>query len=210
MKRNPYWHYVGTEFSGILVSAINQAAKSSAAMRRLIAEMEGQSIAFELTDFNHRFVVSATESTMQIDTEADGSVDLTVRSKLTTLVKLLAKRNVNLAQLDGVEISGDLNLLQRLYTVFQGIEFDWEEAIAKRIGDIPARQLGNLFRWGECRSQALRSTWKKKIQHTLVDHHYIVPTRARVNTFLNDIDDLQADLDRVEKRLERLERNGRQ
>ena len=49
-------------------------------------------------------------------------------------------------------------------------------------------------------------TLRERTREALVDEHYLVPDHRRIETFLNDVDSLQANIDRLEKRVERLER----
>ena len=207
MIRNAYVNLMAGEFSDALGRAINQAAAASPSVRALVDELEGKTIRFELTDFNSAFVMHIVDSNVFMDADEGQSTDLTIRTTLAKFVKLLATRQFDPTQFDGVDISGDLKLLQRLYLIFKNIEFDWEEQLAKRVGDIPARQIGNLFRWGERQAQTLRDSVHKTARHTLIDDRYIIPTRERVTEFLNAVDDLKADVDRLEQRVLRIERN---
>ncbi len=205
MSRNPYINFIGEEFSVALGRAINRAANSSPSVRELLTELESKTVVVILNDLNYEFALCVIDGTAHIDKAFEQTADLTIRTTSAKLIKLAKSKAFDPTQLDGVEIVGDISLLQRLYTIFRTVHFDWEEALAKRIGDIPARHVGNLYRWGEHLTTTLRSAFSDKVQHTLVDDRYIVPTRNRVEQFLNDVDDLQADMDRLEKRVDRLE-----
>ena len=207
MNRNAYINLMAGEFSDALGRAINQAAAASPSVRALVDELEGKTIRFELTDLNAAFVMHIVDSNVFMDADEGQSTDLTISTTLAKFVRLLATRQFDPTQFDGVDISGDLKLLQRLYLIFKNIEFDWEEELAKRVGDIPARQIGNLFRWGERQAQTLRDSVQKTAHHTLIDDRYIIPARQRVTEFLNAVDDLKADVDRLEQRVLRIERN---
>ncbi len=210
MLRNPYFNYIGATFSEALGGAINRAASSSPQMRVLLEQFEGNSIRFGLTDFSYEFVLSVIDGTVLIErgSSSDASEDVTVRTTLPKLVRLATSGKIDPASLEGVEISGDVRLVQQLYLVFTNLEFDWEDELSKRIGDIPARQAGNLMRWGGRQASDLRAAFKDSVRSSLVDEHYLVVERPRVERFLNDVDALQADVDRLEKRIERLERRG--
>lgn len=208
MSRNPYFTFIGTEFSDALGHAINRAASSSPSIADLLTELEGKTIVVKLTDFNYEFALRVVDGSAQVNRAAEQTADLTLQTTSLKLISLIGSKTFDPTQLDGIEIAGDVNLLRRLYAIFGSIQFDWEELLANRIGDIPARQVGNLYRWGERVSATLRTSFIDKVQHTLVEDRYLVPTRTRVEQFFNDVDDLQADVDRLEKRVERLERRG--
>ena len=206
MIRNPYLKLVGATFSDALAKAINQGANASPAIREVLDQFDGKSIRFELTDFNYQFVLRVENQTVLIDSESDIPEDVVVQTTLPVLVKLLAQGKPDPTILQEVKIVGDVHLIQQFYQIFTNLEFDWEDELSKRIGDIPARQAGNLFRWGKAQASDFRETLRERARETLVDEHYLVPDHRRIETFLNDVDSLQANIDRLEKRVERLER----
>lgn len=210
MNRNPYVNYIGSVFSENLSNAINQAAHSSAEIREVLNKLEGKSIRFGLTDVNYEFVLSVEANTVFISTDHDAPEDLQVRTTIANLVKIATTSNLNPAKLEGVEIVGDVKLVQYLYSVFRDIQFDWEEELSKRVGDIPAHQLGNLLRWGGNKVSTLRNTFFDKTRSALVDEYYLVPERSRVEKFADDVDSLLADVDRLEKRVDRLKQQENQ
>ncbi len=206
MIRNPYLKLVGATFSDALAKAINQGANASPAIREVLDQFEGKSIRFELTDFNYQFVLRVEGQTVLIDSESNIPEDVAVQTTLPVLVKLLARGKLDPTILQEVKIVGDVHLIQQFYQIFTNLEFDWEDELSKRIGDIPARQAGNLFRWGKAQASEFRETLQERTRETLVDEHYLVPDHRRIETFVNDVDSLQAKIDRLEKRVERLER----
>ena len=206
MIRNPYFKLVGATFSDSLAKAINQGANASPAVREVLDQFEAKSIHFELTDFNYQFVLRVENQTVLIDSESDIPEDVVVQTTLPVLVKLLARGKLDPTILQEVKIVGDAHLIQQFYQIFTNLEFDWEDELSKRIGDIPARQAGNLFRWGKVQASEFSETLRERTREALVDEHYLVPDHRRIETFLNDVDSLQANIDRLEKRVERLER----
>ena len=172
--------------------------------------MENKSIHFQLTDINYRFTVSVVDRTVQIDSASNVSADVVMRTTLPKMMALIASGNSGADSLKGIEINGDVNLMHQLHRVFIHLEFDWEDELSQRIGDIPARRLGNLVRWGRRQAEAARESIRDSVRHTLVDEQYLVPEKSRVEKFLNDVDTLQADTDRLDQRVGRLERQLRQ
>lgn len=208
MNRNPYLNYAGTALSGTLSDAINRAARSSAEVAEILRHLEGKSIRFGLTDFNCEFVLCVEDNVAVVDTDHNAPADLQVRTTMASLLRIAAASEINPAKLEGVEIVGDVKLVQYLYSALREIQFDWEEELSKRVGDIPARRLGNIVRWSGSKASTLKSSLLDKTRTALVDDHFLVPEQARVQTFIDDVDSLQADVDRLEKRVDRLERQN--
>ena len=204
--RNPYLKLIGATFSDALAKAINQGANASPEIREVLDQFEGRSIRFELTDFNYQFVLRVESQSVLIDSESDVQEDVVVQTTLPVLVRLLARGKLDPTILQEVKIVGDVHLIQQFYQIFTDLEYDWEDELSKRIGDIPARQAGNLFRWGKVQASEIRENLRERTRETLVEEHYLVPDHRRIETFLNEVDNLQANIDRLEKRVERLER----
>jgi ubiquinone biosynthesis accessory factor UbiJ len=76
------------------------------------------------------------------------------------------------------------------------------------VGDIAARQVGNFLRgvsgWGLDTADRLSRTVAEYLQEESRD----LPARAELEAFLDQVDDLAADVARLEARLRRLEPQG--
>jgi ubiquinone biosynthesis protein UbiJ len=105
-----------------------------------------------------------------------------------------------------LQISGDIELGQRFQRILQTLDPDWEEQAARLVGDVAAHQLGRAVRalraWGRQTAQTLG----QDVTEYLQEESRVLAKRARVAAFLRAVDTLRADADRMQKRLERLER----
>ena len=203
---NPYANFVITAFSDRLFSAISEAADSNPGVRKILEELDGRTIQFKFTDFKQSFSLRIEgDEVFQCDA-LDGEADLIVQGTLSAIIKAVFSENRNPSRLEGMEIFGDMKLAQRLYQIFENIDFDWEEELAKRTGDVPARHIGNLLRWGSENLIGNQSTLATKIRTSLTEEKQMLPNRNRVDKFADDVDTLQADLDRLDQRIDRLKR----
>ncbi len=205
---NPYTNFIVTMFSDRLFAAITDAADSDDGVRSLLEELDSRKILFRFTDLDQQFGLRFAETEVFECSVPDEEADIVIQGTLMAVVKAVFSENRNPARLEGVEITGDLKLAQRLYQIFDRAEFDWEEMLARKTGDVPARQIGNLLRWGNRNLRGSDSTLATRIRSTLVDQNQLLPTRSRVEKFMDDVDTLQADLDRLEKRTDRLDRRS--
>ena len=207
---NPYANLIVNTFSDRLFAAISEAADSDEGVRTLLEELENRKVLFKFTDLNQRLGLRVRHAEVFECDLADEEADIVIQGTLIAVVKAVFSEDRNPARLEGVEISGDMKLAQRLYQIFDSVEFDWEEVLARKTGDVPARQIGNLLRWGNRNLRGADSPLATKIRNTLVDKKQLLPTRARVEKFMDDVDTLQADLDRLEKRSDRLDKRSEQ
>ncbi len=108
-----------------------------------------------------------------------------------------------------VHFSGDLGLVRDVRTLFARLDVDWEEQLARVLGDVPAHQLGRLGREAWTRFQESRRTLEMNLGEYLTEERRMLPTRAEVDIYLSAIDRLREDADRLEARVRRLERKRR-
>ncbi len=104
-----------------------------------------------------------------------------------------------------VRVRGDMELGSEFARVLRSVEIDWEELLARGIGDIPAHEIGNLLReigaWARRSGDVLR----RDVSEYLQEEARLVPSRIELEGFLDEVDTLRSDVDRLETRIRRLE-----
>ena len=201
---NPYARYIENFFSDSLCRAINQVADTNSTVREALNEFEDRTVRIEITNFGYSYTLTADDGVLLRDETAVDEPDLTVSGKFEDFLKVLASRNFSMAEVKDIDIAGDMKLAQRLFRIFSTVEFDWEEEIAKRVGDIPARRIGNFVRWGKNSVIGSESRLAKKVRSFVTEQTHMIPSRSRVEKFMDDVDTLKADVDRMGKRVQRL------
>lgn len=133
----------------------------------------------------------------------DETVDASVRLSAAAALSLARTRG---EQAQGVEFRGDVAVVHALRRLAGGLEIDWEEQLARVTGDIIAHRaglaVGGLFSW----LTQTRQTFEANLGEYLTEEARQLPPAAEVAGFLDDIDRLRQDADRLQARLERLER----
>lgn len=142
-------------------------------------------------------------------TTYDGDADVTLRGTLPAFMRLAAGGSAaELMATTELTIEGDLDLGRRFQRFLAGIHIDWEEQAARVIGDIAAHKLGNVARdlvaWRRHATQVLSADITEYLQE---ESRMLAPS-TRVDTFLQAIDQLRADADRLEARVRRLQVRG--
>ena len=105
-----------------------------------------------------------------------------------------------------MSLRGDIALATRLQQIAAKLDIDFEEAFARHLGDAPAHELVRAMRgfggWLSGTGTALLEDASEYLRHEAA----ITPRRAEVDRFVNDVDDLRDDAERLEARVARLER----
>ncbi len=139
------------------------------------------------------------------------AVHVSIRGTPLALLSMVREENRQQALASReVEIIGDLGLAQQIQGLLADLHLDWEELLSHYTGDIVAHQLGNAAR--------RLSTWGRRTRHTLEQDlaEYLryetglLPSAQEVHAFLDEVDTLNADSERLQARLRHLTARGPQ
>jgi ubiquinone biosynthesis protein UbiJ len=169
--------------------------------------LEGRIIAIELKDFGTRITIIPSAGQLQLFGGYDAEPDCLIRGTPLALARMgMAERKETQIIKGEVEISGDTTLAQAFSRALAGLDVDWEEQLARIIGDPFAHQVGNQVRaaaqWGRKASASLTAD----LQEYLQEEARLLPTRYEIDAFLAQVDTLRDDIERAEARIERISR----
>ena len=130
----------------------------------------------------------------------------TIRGESLSFLKLAHNKEASITT-SNVDIEGDMQVAQDFADLCHNINIDWEEMLANVVGDRAAHSAGSAAR----KATSIGSQCKEKIQTDLQEflHHEskTFPTRIEVDKFLDKIDTLRHDVDRLTARFSELNRN---
>ena len=139
--------------------------------------------------------------------DAAGDADVTIRGAPLSLLRFAfaGDREAQILS-DEVSLQGDIALATRLQQIAARMDIDFEEAFARHLGDAPAHELVRTMRgfggWLSGTGTALLEDVSEYLRHEAA----MTPRRDEVERFVNDVDDLRDDTERLEARVARLER----
>ncbi|MGH8478025.1 MAG: ubiquinone biosynthesis accessory factor UbiJ [Gammaproteobacteria bacterium] len=169
--------------------------------------MAGKVIAVELLGLGKTVYFAPGEHRFELLDAYSGDVHVRVRG--TPLALLRMARGEETAGFSGeVEIIGDLRLGRHLQSMLASFDIDWEELLSQYLGDIAAHQIGNVVRdlsgWAEKARHALALDTVEYLRNeagVLVEKHDIAEFVDAVDALRNDVDRLEARLQRVARAL---------
>lgn len=155
------------------------------------------------------YVLPSVEG-LRLRRQHDCEPDVTLSGALPVLLRLAgAGARPELFTSGELEISGDVELGQRFQRVMEELDVDWEEQASRVLGDVAAHKLGNLLRGARAwRTQSLRSLAADLTEY-LQEESRILVTRSRIDAFLNAVDSLRSDVERLAARLGHLQERAR-
>jgi len=128
--------------------------------------------------------------------------DAKVTGSPRQLLKLLrANLAGQQAEFDKIDIRGDMEFAQALNQIFARMDIDWEEHLARIVGDSLAHHVGRQARGLLNFRQRLHHSLKRNISDYVQEEKKLFPPREMVEDFYADIRELQYDVARMEQRL---------
>lgn len=142
---------------------------------------------------------------IQVVDSYPGIPDVTIRGTPLAMARL-SRQGVRAISGSGVEIEGDTHVGGDFQTLLAAVDIDWEEQLSQLLGDAVAHQAGNILRgfqvWGR---KTLDTLYRDASEYLQEEAGYLPPSGALID-FLNAVDTLRSDVDRLEARVRRLQR----
>ncbi len=105
-----------------------------------------------------------------------------------------------------VTLSGDTALAHEFGTILADLDIDWEEQLSKFTGDLVAHELGSAARQIRRYAEETADRLARDLGEYLTEEARLLPTRAEVEEFVEQVDELRDDAERLEAWVKLLER----
>ena len=137
----------------------------------------------------------------------NGPADLVLRGSTFDFLRLIFSKNKALTDIP-LQVSGDMAFGMQFRAFFLNLEMDWEEQLAKILGDTAAYPVIQLLkamrRWAR---ESVKNLSENLTNYLQTEINGLISTEE-LQVFFSDIDELRDDCARLETRIERLEKKG--
>lgn len=183
--------------------AVNAALRQDPDTCDRLKAFEQRTIVVHITDL-HQFVhISFHQQAIQLSHNDDEGTDLLIAGSSFSLLKL-GENPDNLFSSE-IRIHGDVQFAKQLQDLLDGFDFDWEQQLARITGDVVAQPLAyglrQGFGWLRDSSQSLQQS----LSEYLREEAQLLPDKIQIDDYMQAVDKLRADCDRLEARIKRLE-----
>ncbi|MEC8126432.1 MAG: SCP2 sterol-binding domain-containing protein [Pseudomonadota bacterium] len=194
-----------------LVAASEQAI--SAGMRvadiqpEQLAPMVGKVLKLRVTDLDLDVWIICGEERWWLTTESQDVADVELSGTLGSLVETarsLTQPNTPLI-FEDLDIRGSVGVLQTMQKTFQAMDLDWEDAVTKALGPIPAGMLIQTLRTARSQWTTSRDSMRRQTREFLRSEQKALVTDDRFSETEARITSLNRQIDRVKARIKRLE-----
>lgn len=184
--------------------AVNAALELDPQTLKRLEQLSGTVLAIELEGLGIRVFVRPHAAGIDLMGDYEGDVETTLRGMPMALLRMSGGNPGEGLFGDGVTITGDIELGQRLQRIFAQIDIDWEEHISHLTGDIIAHQIGEGFRKLTQWSKSNNRSCERDISEYLRYETDSLPLGWEVEEFMEGVDKVRSDVDRLEARIRRL------
>lgn len=188
-----------------LESILNRNVAESRRAQTLARQLDGRVMSLTVEGTPLAFFFRADGGRLVITPRHEGTADASLSGTPIALLALAGPKAEGALRKGGVRIEGDAEVAQKFRELLEEAQPDFEEELAHVLGDVAARRVANvargLFDWGRKAAGSFSGSVVEYLQEEGRD----VPTRVEVDEFLEGVDRLRDDAERMEARLARLE-----
>jgi ubiquinone biosynthesis protein UbiJ len=188
-----------------LESILNRNVAESRRAQALARQLDGRVMSLTVEGTPLAFFFRADGGRLAIAARHDGPADASLSGTPLALLALAGPRAQGTLRSGGVRIEGDAEVAQKFRDLLEQAQPDFEEELARVIGDVAAHRLANVARdvlgWGRKAAGSFTGSVVEYLQEEGRD----LPTRVEVDEYLEGVDRLRDDTERLEAKLARLE-----
>jgi ubiquinone biosynthesis protein UbiJ len=127
--------------------------------------------------------------------------DASINIAPSLLLRLIAKDEAAKLQ---IEITGDAHLATALAKVFSHLHWDYEDDLSKLVGDVPANKIGSFARSSVQNLKDAGFNIASMLSEYWQEEKPMLAKKRHVDQFNSEVDRLRSDVERFEKRLQKL------
>ena len=191
---------------GAMEVALNRFLRLEPDVLAQCAELRGRVIGLAVAPLNWQLYIEFVDGGVRVADTVDGEVDVAVAGALPDILRMAAAQAGGSSSLPrGLQIHGDVMLLNRFREMLVAAEFDPEELLARFMPGHTAHRvatgLQGLFQWGRETVATLGLDTAEYLREETGD----LVHREDVDDWMKQVDAVRDGTDRLEARLRRLE-----
>lgn len=175
-----------------------------------LSDLADHVIALRLREFDLEFFMRLHGGGVQVMGDCEAQPDARIVASGPALARAILQPDSHqeLTLSGGIEIDGNAELVQDFFAILRHTDFDPEEWLAQRIGDVPAYRAGQFMRglldFGRNSLENLMQGGTRYLREETGD----LVEREEARQWMDGVDELRSAVDRVEARIRRLKVAG--
>jgi len=173
-----------------------------------LQKMSGKVICMYITGLEVKLYFFPDTTGIYTLTEYTGKPDVTITAPPISLMRLNMASDSGKALLDSnVVIEGNMHLSEQFSDVLSGVDLDWEEWLSHLAGDLVAHKTGEVSRQAGAWLNETKQAMQMNTSEYLQEESRLLPAEAEISYYMDQVDALRADADRLDARVKRLQKN---
>lgn len=201
---------LATALSALLEQALNTYLRLDASSHGNAAQqlqaLQGQLLCIQLTQPDLRLYILPTSDQVRVMSSYDAEPDVELQGSALAFMRMANASDSGKAMLEnGIRIDGSMGLAKQFSQILHAADIDWEELLARVLGDSAAHQIGQLGRSSQAWLQDSAQAMQLNVQEYLQEERQLVPTELALQPYLNAVDILRLDAERLQARVQGLQ-----
>lgn len=171
----------------------------------LLATLAGNVIEIDVLDTEFRMFILPSGKGVTLETDYEGKANVAIKGTPSALLGMISAEKIGAGD---VEINGNVELAKKFQSILRDVEIDWEEYLSQFVGDIAAHKIGNFLRRVSRFAKESGKTIGMDISEYLRYEKEALLDKSEVDEFNQAVDNIRDDVERLQKRLERLEKEN--
>jgi ubiquinone biosynthesis protein UbiJ len=193
-----------TTLAAALETALDLYLKQDPQALQRCTALQGKIIGLDISGLGLSLYFFPGSDGIQVSSRYQGDVDTRLSGSPFGFARLALGSREDALFKGAVEIEGDTETGQQFQDLLANTDWDWEEQLSHITGDVIARQIGNVARLSRKFITNSCNTLEQDVSEYLQEEARLLPTRIEVEDFLEGVDQLRSDVDRLNARIARL------
>jgi len=191
----------------LLELASNNALEYDPAAKARLLKLQGKTMTLEIRPLGQKVSISPQPQGLEFSTD-DSETDVTLSATIGALIKI-GRDGLDDAELESgeLEINGDPIVGQRFARVISDLNIDWEGLLAEHLGEAPAVFISQGLGKAKELAAGSKSIFSKQVHTLLSEDMGLLADKSDVDPFLDAVDTLRADADRLQSRIQRIQKS---
>jgi ubiquinone biosynthesis accessory factor UbiJ len=189
-----------------VAALLNHALEFDADAQARVEALQGRDLEIAVEGTHLRIRVEAIGPRLHLATAAEHPAAVRISGPPASLAALSGREGVRVLFAGDLRVEGDVTAARAWKRLFDTLEPDWEEAVARIAGDIPAHEVGRAAAALAAWARRMRAHRSADLRAWLVNELEILPARHELDTWSAGVDRGRHDVERLAARVTRLER----
>jgi ubiquinone biosynthesis protein UbiJ len=187
--------------------SVNLAISLDPQAKQKVKEFNNQVISFDIKGLPFSIYIKGQEDHFIFSLQSESPALVSISGSSFAFMRCLVHKNpLQEFSAGDLVLMGESDLAESLFDLFKKLEIDWEEQLSKLFGDVPAHSLYTFLQKATLWGKDTISACMKNTSEYLQEEAPVMAPNAAITDFIQDVDTLRDDAERLAARVARLEK----